>query len=548
MQLSILHIFVSTSTTSGIIKFYIQKEYHNLCICLETYKINTQVKETVEVFKNNLLSDPNNPNLVNIIPTKLVLKEAFQLTDCERIVENLSIAAQGNTQEFKVDFGKNLSCVITKDQVKRVYNFFSSFINNFAMIDSIYTIYINMLKLKDGDVPQVEEKQPDLAATKPLEIEYPKPIQEISTVVKDQTLIETILNTYTINNIIKSFIIHHIFNHLRFNSDNIKIDIESNSITINNLFSSFDTLNSDYILSVLNTIVVKDIENIISFNQKKILETIIMIFGKERRDSEDNLNLYLLFFIFYIYQYRFIVLKYPDFDMSNYFKIETQQSGINYFIKNLAPSKIITVSVVETDFNEINPVSDALVKEISDKFKHLIPISEESFLDLAVKEYNIQKDNISQIKDFNISNKKLLNIQSIINNNKAISKVIQQKSQTIITESYQDRTGLLNYEDKIITKTYLHFKEYISNPKNIVSAKEIPKSVISLFDFFFRNISKLFPDKTITDTYTYYKILHSNLPTPKAYSHQTYLYLIFNLIIPYYYDEYKVSEFTDIFI
>jgi len=554
LELSILHIFVNQANYNGIIKFSIKKEYHNLCISLETYKINTQVKETIEIFKNNLISDPNNPGITNIIPTKLVLKETFQLIECEKITDYLSTIStiNGDLQEYLVDFGRSLKCTITGTQIKRIYNFFSTFVTNFAMLDSIYSLYINMLKIKEGTIDGfIKEKHLNLPAIDKNIIETPKldlSFSKSSPLIKtEQTLLELILNTFTINNIIKSFIIHHIFNHLRFISNSIKIDKENTTITINDLYSNSFLTNNEYIISVLNTILNKDIESIINYNQKKILENIIILFDDGRQDSTNNLNLYILFFIFYIYQYRYIMLKHPDFDTDNYFKKETQQQGINYFIKNLSPSKIINVIVKDIEETDTN-ISDDIIHEISEKFKHLIPVSEESFLDLAVKEYNQEKNNITIIENFNLNNKKILNIDNIIQNEKIMNKVINQQSQTIITETYNDRSGLLNYKDKIITNTYHHFKEYISNPESIVLIKNIPKSVISLFDYFSRNISIVFKDKDIISTLDYYKMLFNNLPTPKSYSHYTYLFIIYNLIIPYYYDTYKINEFVDVFI
>lgn len=556
MELSILHIFIDHNTYQGLLRFTIKREFHNLCISLETYKINTQVKETIEIFKNNLLSDPNNPNIINIIPTRLVLKEIFQLTECEKILDMLSDIPKlyGNTQDVRVDFGKNLTCTISTPQVRRIFNFFKSFVTNFAMLDCVYTMYINMLKLSEGIVTQeIKEPVVDLAAKpeikfEPITLEPIIKEDVIEQPVIENKLIETILNNYTVTNILKSFIIHHIFTHLQYITNSIKIDKTNNTINISNLFNSIAIFDSTYSIEVFNTILDNNYENVIVFNQKKILEQIISIFDKEELNNEDNLNLVLLFFIFYIYQYRYIVLKYPDYDVDNYFRKETQQAGINFFIKQLNPSKLISV-IIDEQIMDMDKTEDDLINNISNKYKHLIPISEDDFLNLALKEYNdTDKSNISKIENFNLNKKKIININSMININMAIDKSFKNKSLLVNTEIYADRSGLINYEPNILTKTYLHFKEYINNPQSVLSVKDLPKPIINLFDFFSRNIANIFKDKNVTSTLDYYKMLYTNLPTPKSYSHQTYLFLIFNLVIPYYYDTYQTNEFVDFFL
>jgi len=524
LELSILHIFVDHGTYQGILRFCYKKEYHNLCIALTTYKINTQVKEVIEIFKNNLLSDPTNPNLVNIIPTKLILKEMFQLIACEKIVDDLSKLQIVNDQ-VPVNFG-DLTCIITPAQVKRVFNFFTAFVTNFAMLDAVYNIYINMLKIENP----VETVIP-LEIVPSLQLDLPAIENKIET---DTTLLEQILNSYTINNILKSFIIHHIFSHLQYISNNISYSKgDVNIISINNLFFNFNT---DYIISIFNSSLIdNDLENIISFNNKKIVENILIIFGKEAQDLDDNLNMYLLLFIFYIYQYRYLILKYPDFDLDIYFKKETQVNGINFFLKHFSPDKIITIQITDIE-------NDSIIDTISEKYKHLIPVSEGSFLALAAKDL---KENIKQIPKFNIANKKLLNISTLINTENQIRNL---KSNLVNTENYTNRSGLLNFKPKIITITYNHFKNYLNDQQSVITVNNIPKSVINLFDYFNRNMSKIFTDDTIISTLEYYKILYNNLPAPKSYSHYTYLFLIYNLIIPYYYDHFKVEIFEDVFL
>jgi len=551
LELSILHVYIEHKTYHGILKFSIKRDFHNLCIEMNVYQINSQAKETLEIFKNNLISDPNNPGIINIIPTRHVLSDIFQLIDCEKLIEYIRLLpnAVGETQTYQLDFGSKLSCVVTIPQVKRIFNFFNSFVTNFALLDSVYKLYISMIKAEEEKAIEkevIKEPVKEIPPPEPLVFVQPK-LPDLAPTTK--TVLESILEDYTINNIYRSYLIQHLFSYLRFISDKVKFNKETNTISINNLFSSSFVVDYNYILSVLNTIIDPELDNVVTFNQKKIVENIISILDKERQDLEDNLVVLVLCFIFYTYQYRFIVAKYTDYDFDIYFRPETQKAGLNYFIKSVKPSKEITIEVLENTSVEAD--DEELIKEISDKYKHLIPVSQTDFLDLAAKEY-IPKDKTPKL-NFNIStNTKILNIDNILNTTNITNRIVQNQSTTINTSNYNNRSGILNFnkQNANLTKAYDYFKQYVNNPLVVSTLKfnDIPKSVLNLFDYFKRNISNLFSNVEDNNTLSYYKILKDNIPASDTHSHQTFLYLIYNIIIPYYYIEHKKTIFIDCFL
>jgi hypothetical protein len=387
-------------------------------------------------------------------------------------------------------------------------------------------------------------------------IEQPKLVEPNPVVVIEQkedlapkSEIEYILNTYCLNNNFRSFVISHIFNHLRYVSSATKIDTTTKTVIIPILFDPFYySLNYDYIVSIFKNTFVESEENVISFNQKKILENIVSNF--ERQDSEVDLINILLIFIFYCYLYYIIATKHPDFDFSTYFNPELQQSALTHFFNQTDQLKDFNVSVLESVEEKLD---DDLINNISIKYKHLIPVSETDFLDRVINEYQKSKDDL---KDITISSTKILDLDLLLNANNVIEKIKAQDSPLINTNTYNTRScasSLLNYEQKDITKAYKYFKEYVSNPTTLVSLlslKElpVPKTILNLFDFFSRNFPKLFINDKENNTLNYYKILRDNLPSPKSYSHQIYLYLIYNLIIPYHYENFKITKYTDVFL
>jgi len=532
---------VERNTYKGILRLSIRRKFHNLCINMKLYQIDLQSPETVDIFRKNLESDPHNPNIVDIIPSREVLDEIFYLIDCERIIDYIQSLPDTSQNNIQVSLGDNLICTLESNQLRRVYNFFNSFASNFALLDSVFKIYINILGEKETLVPVVTLEKPveEVLETPVVSI----PIQSADLAAKSE--IEYILDSYCINNTFRSFVIQHILNHLRYISSSIKIE-NNNVITIPIIFDPFYySLNYDYILSLFNNTFIEIDESIISFNQKKILENIVVLLDKGQ-DSESDLTIAVLLFIFYCYQYRSIVSKFPDFEFENYFSHVTQQAGINFFIKKWEPSKDFSVVILES-FEEQEDAKS--VEDISAKYKHLIPVSEIDFLDLAISEY---KSSTKSIQDFQISHAKILDVNLLMTHNTSISKILTQPSM-IDTSVYNSRScasTLINFEQKIITKTYNYFKEYISNPTILLNTTTniIPKQISNLFDFFSRNFQKIFNNSTNNNILSYYNILLKNLPSPKNYNHNTYLFLIYNLVVPYHYDTFKISKFEDVFL
>jgi len=554
LELSILHLFIDHNSYKGVLKFAIKRHFHNLCIEMKMYRINLQSHDTIEAFRNNLESDPCNPKIIEVIPTENVLTEKFYLVESEQVIEGILALPETKLPSFQVQLGPNLACVLQRNQVKRVYNFFNSFTTNFALLDSIYKIYISMIEERKGTVstqviPEVQQAQQEKIV-----LENPALVKEQSDLAaekndQEETEIEYILNKFCgINKHFKIFTIHHLFNHLRYVSDSVKVAEVNVDLPV--LFDNyFYELNYDYIVTIFKETFGETDANVLNFNQKKILEMIVNNL-ENRQDSDTKLILMLLFFVFYCYQVRTILTKYPNFEFSEFFNPETQQSGLNYFIKQFNMQKQIEVKIFEKE----DDIDNDLVDEISLKYKHLIPVSEKDFLEIAIKEYKQQAT--FKIKDFTVSNKKILDITMLMKSDEAIKRVLENKKETVNTNVYNSRTcssSLLNYEQKIITKTYQYFKDYTNDPTTLTSlllVKDLPiqKTILNLFDFFSRNMSTLFADKDNNSTLSYYKILMNNLPAPTSHTHQTYLYLIYNLVIPFYYENHNITKFEDVFL
>lgn len=567
MQLSVLHVFVENGH-NGVLKLEIIREFHNLCIKSSVFKINATQKESINVFKSNLDSDPNNPKILDIIPVIFVYDEIYQLPMCEKILEYYDSFIDTKQDSYRVYLGNNLLCTLTRIQFQRVYNFFKSFVTNFALLDSIYSIYLNMLDVNTNKTieSKTEEKEitvqtpvPDLSLIKSVE----KPLVSVEALAdkKEKNIYEQILD-YCLNNTIKFYVIHNILTYLFDISAPNKIKIINNSdnsktILLTNLFNSNNISDHEFVINILNNNIKNLDENTFNFTQKKILNhikhiTINININNTINNPQDLNVLLILVFIYYLHLYRTIISKYPDFDSFLYFETNIQKSALNYFSKEYLEN--ISFDTLEQDQQVIDNISDIntqIIDSLSEEYKHLIPISQEEFANIVFsKSLSEEKTNIKELQDFDLilSNKKILNISVLMSNQESIDKSNKQAYTFVNTTNYLSSNILLDYRKDIITKAYGYFKEYLNNPSSVFLIKDIPKEIINLFDFFSKSLHLLFNDKNNIYTLNYYKILQKNLPNPKAYSFETYLYIIYNIVIPYHFDTYKIDSFIDVFL
>ena len=95
-------------------------------------------------------------------------------------------------------------------------------------------------------------------------------------------------------------------------------------------------------------------------------------------------------------------------------------------------------------------------------------------------------------------------------------------------------------EDELKLFQY-HWARIISQFKDDV----IPKVVRNLFETLKNILTPQIFNKDEMNTLQLYKILCDNLPDAKVLSHTTLMYIVFQIIIPYYADVNKVKTFND---
>lgn len=173
--------------------------------------------------------------------------------------------------------------------------------------------------------------------------------------------------------------------------------------------------------------------------------------------------------------------------------------------------------------------------------------------------------------DFKLSSKKVIDISKYISsssssddNKKSLSSILPNLfDPDNILSPIKDLSNLelgryLNYKiypsnngDKIISAPYYYLINYLKNPSSIllIKDKKIPKEVINLYDILSKSV--LTRDKIRKDdisTLYYYNVLIDSLPDPTVFRHSLFLYVIFQIIIPYHYDVYGNTQFLDVFL
>lgn len=215
-----------------------------------------------------------------------------------------------------------------------------------------------------------------------------------------------------------------------------------------------------------------------------------------------------------------------------------------------------------------NEYINKIIQDFSEEYEHLISVSKDKFLELVfnkVEEKTRSKNEVIDnkfvlIKDFVLSNQKVINIDSIFKlQNRSINEMRLSSVTPLITPlinnnfDFEISKGyrLLNYNlnNPYFSELYFYINKYIETPSiisKLKSDKILPLEVINLFNYFSTTLFKTdILRKEISSTLDYYKIILDTINSPENFKHSTILYIIFQGIIPYYMKTYNKRIFTD---
>ena len=245
-----------------------------------------------------------------------------------------------------------------------------------------------------------------------------------------------------------------------------------------------------------------------------------------------------------------------------------QQNLENLILDPKMQSKLLTriisvligkkTSGIVFQIHEIDKWNDFLDSEgerkkidaISQRYAYLEPLSQERFAETVFQNLDSSEESVVQIPEF--GSKRLLDVEKFLN-----SKVSERQN-PLMVDTGSRKTGTmgkhyLSYarekgEPNLISEAYHYFVRYLTNPVVVttIPSGKIPLGVLKYFDrlktIFNDNIFK----KEYCSTMKYYDILQKELGPDVDYG--TYLYIIFQIVVPYYYHMHHVHIFEDQFL
>ena len=564
MEINNMHVFVSNYSFTGVVKTSLVKDFHLLKLKMEFFRILSNDNKLISMVSKSCKDDPRNDKVLNLVSTKVDYEKIFTFYDAEAFRNYLHFITarpflddQNNKQLWTIEFRfkedvHNYKILLSTNEVLRIYNAIDSYYSLYFVLDFIVKEH-NILEPE-----KVEEKK----ITEYIPVKKEEKIPEFVE-IKERSTVDDIFELCA-SNTIKSSLIHYTTNYFKFFSSeycNIITNDQKNQVKIvcPILMPGRFNIDENYFKSLIVT------SNLhldsVTFTIKKILSLLLQNYDK----YNNPLHLMMISYLLFVYMLIFIYNVNRDIFRDHFTKFICVPEMQKHLIMSLIRSNFVDYhNKVFFEFVTVNPqtiINEQTTKDISkfsESYRHLLPISQDQFADTVFN--NIDKHKNFPV-DFKINNKKIIDIKPLFEE-KLKKQTIQTKlfdyEKTLdVTEGLFNKYSFLDYEktngNKVITKSYKYLLDYIQNPSSLLLLDEkkegIPKEVINLFDLLSKsvlNTEKLGKDNI--STVNFYNILVDALPHSEAFTHLTLLYVVFQIIVPYYYDVYNVTQFQDVFL
>ncbi len=538
MNLSNKHLFIILNdNTYGICKLSINKDLENLELKFEYFKITSTDSKVLENIYSICLNNSTNKNLLKTCSNELVNSKIFNLKECEDLcdsIEFINSKEKKHDEYIQVKLYDGLQIPISLYNIKSIYNFVYSFYTNYNILESM--MRLNLLTARSGEVKQEPQKKRVINEHEQIEISEHK--------IDDK--LENIFNLI-FDNSIKTSLINNIFNNYNQISD---VKYEDNQLTFSNIVINSYGIDCEYIKSLI--ISNNSHSDQISHNLLKLYQMIL-----DEQYNTNSFYLNMILYLIFIYTICNFMKTNQDYTTSRLDEILINLNlQANIMNRLLDTNEIFSVFKEKIKFcyqktkiekNKIDFIHDEKLKEISEKYHHLKPVSQKEFINSILNDYsNIKtKESLPLL----ISKKKTININNFLDS----SQTIDLPNLFVNVGGQGDLENLsfnlLEYQvisNRIITKSYDYILKYIKDPSVILSVKNIPKTVVNLFDLLTKNVlNNGTIQKDNVSTLSFYNILKERIPDINKFNHITILFIIFQIMIPFSYDMYKNEIFED---
>jgi len=574
-----MNFIIQQSDFVGVLKVINYRDYNGFVLQLEVHRFLKSNQYVLEnIVKQNIIN-PTDSKLLDRVSSEKIHSSSLNYPEikslCNYLKQVIVWGQQNNHKAINVNILNKMSIVLTIQQLIQFYHVVDSFGKNYFILESMFTM-LNKL----GESSKSEESViPDNKISDYIPTISPDSSEKVTEYVQQQQDLKPsndleILLEYCYHSNLKNLIIHYSLNYYQYvTEEDIEFKIEGNSINIKipNILPQALSMDSEFFYSYIVSNNSVPLNTVTTYASKLIQKAFL-----DESDIYRKNPIYFMIvnLILLVYSIRYLIELYPQVFELQFEEIlsnigEMQKRIIQHYCVTFLKTAGIKIHDNNQEYSFIYDIYDfnlydqrekridKSIEEISSKDAHIIPVSQETFVQTVIgklREKN-EEDSFQQHPGFKFSNKKVLDLDNLMKsvaNSKKVKNSNFVDPKKTVDPIMTDDIILTNYlyyellEDNIITKTFKYVLDYIKSPGSISLIKDLPKEIINLFPILTKDIltNQNLPE-TMDNTYDYYRVVINNLPHPEDIRYITILFIVFQIVIPYYYSFYKKTVFND---
>lgn len=498
-----------------ITKFYIVKIDNILRFGYDIYILSGEsVVSIIKSINQSFINNPESDSIFERLPKELRFSKNISQLDALDIITQLEHSLSlGNTNQFIQVRLPDAVLYYEYNKTKLLYNFIKYFYDNYELIK------LNIDKL---ETKQDKKSQPTVDSTL-----IKSPIQDINSQIFEELI------KLSPNNILTFFILKQLVNN--YTNQEVVFNIDENehlNISLTKITNNLMLLYNDLMVIINfkpNNISEENYKTLIKTRIGELIKLIRFIYQHKEEINVNNLYLFLNFILIALYTYGFW-LNNSDLNSG-----PNLYGFVNKILLSLKKTNSILFIPLDLKQNEnVTNIELGKINQLASKYKYLIEIDRSRFINNIINDTRQSLVNKYPIQTLPISKAKLLNLASdrlplnyqYINDKSLDSHLIISKPyhSLLILENSQNIFNLDEFDE--------NFKKLIS----IVQTKLIP-SVNKVIEQIKLNPSTLF---------IYNECIVPNINT-QLLSIKEQFYLLYEIIIPYIFDTFKINKFLDHF-
>jgi hypothetical protein len=569
-----MNFIVQQQNFEGVLRVTNFRDLNGFVLKLELFKFLKSNQFLLEnVIKQNEIN-PTDSKLIDRVASEIVNTVKINYQQIKSITDYLkqviNWARNEGHQIVSISFYDKIHIALEVNQIVQLYHVIESFGKNYFILESIFNI---ITKTKQTD--DLKELKDDKVTNHiPINVKSSKPVNTTNYVEQQKQSVPKndfeILLEYCYNSNLRNLVIHYTVNYYQYISKS-SVSVEENDhiikLTIPNVLPYSLSMDSEFFYTYILSNNSCPLSSIITYASKLIQK--VLCEGEEKY-WKNPMFMMVFSLITYIYSIRYLIELHPNvFDMqfeslvSNNDDLQKRvlQYYTNAFMKTLKLEKHengedYVVEYIVNDFNietQWSEQTEELIKKYSEEESHIIPVSQEMFVDKVLKKVKTNDTNKCN-SGFAFSNKKIIDLDTLIKSTdpkhlKETNLIDPKNKVDFLPNDDTYLTKYLSYfafENGAITKIYSMLMEYSKDPTSIALIKNIPTELLNLFPVIANDIlnNHNLPE-SMDSTYDYYQVVINKLPHPETVRYTTILFIIYQIIIPYYYSFYKKTIFID---